>query len=93
MLHTIMRYKSDRPVEVLLMFGREFEKLVPDRYIRINDEPPIPVEDVVCDLCNKGIGPMDPCALRGMSSLHCWECFQKHDVQYCSLEALAGSKR
>ena len=71
-------YPGDPVSEADFMFGREFVESHQGREIVVQvagaPDVRVPVDDVVCDLCNDGIGPLDPCVLVDDSRLYCWKC-------------------
>lgn len=81
MIETTYHYPGDPITPVQLLFGGEFTEANPNREIVITVDdgvPPtrIPVEDVLCDVCNAPVGELDPCALTDRQ-LYCWPCYEQ----------------
>lgn len=80
-------YPGDPPGHMRLLSGRAFREENPDRTIRIASLDPtepeivIPVEDVICDLCNAGIADDEICGLT-YNRLYCAACVDKYYRPY-----------
>lgn len=74
-------YPGD-PIELQLMFGAEFTATHRNRetVIAFGDGQvtriPIDDEEIVCDVCNAGIGQTDPLSLEQWG-VRCWDCTQQ----------------
>ena len=90
---TKFQYKTDPITEVSLMFGIEFRTRNKNRAIVVSDstgaEQRIPVEDIVCDICNALVQDHDPLAVAN-NNLHCWSCFQQWIWPYLTGKVKVG---
>lgn len=81
-----MKYPGDSREHVTFTTGAAFRAAHPDRAIVITiddgSSTRIPVEDVVCDLCNAAIADDDPCTLEGTSRLLCANCTKQWITPY-----------
>ena len=82
------KFKSDPITEAYLMFGQEFLAQDPNRAMKITtgDGTVIfqaPIDDVICDRCNRTIDTVDPCAnVPDVGRLYCWPCATEHVLPY-----------
>lgn len=92
------RYKTDPIDTAEFLFVQEFLDKTPDRSIKVSElgpdgqwhttaETPIG-DDVLCDLCNAALRPIDPCVLTNDATrLYCWTCASTWIIPYLLPEA------
>jgi hypothetical protein len=80
-------YPDEPDEKAVFMFGLQFFRLNPNRYMQMTDlegkplAPRIPVNEIICDTCNAEIHLWEPCC-EVLNRLYCWDCTKKWILQY-----------
>ena len=96
-MKVLHKYPGDPDQYVEFLYGRDFTERFPKREIRImgfNDsaaDTVIPVAEVVCDVCNALVKPLDPCVL-APGYLYCWSCAKESVIPHCVVEGMTGPR-